>query len=251
MVRKIVWIVAVGLLVCVTGYFGFTYLMTFVTELNTTTSIGELCDIVLNFTAIFVTVLLGIVVYFQSERINKLEAAQYDVFIGIEKIDFSAAMGNEWRLISDSKDGKEKNIKLFRDVADEGLSLLAHAHMGERQEKLFIPFAFVTRNTPLITGIQVKRIDIAYNKIVNGRKRHSNVHFAIDAYPICCVLPDNSHFMLHLGIHGVRKEDVEGMEVKFYFNVTDQLKRSHAITTEVNLSKIHEELRILSSRTDT
>lgn len=249
MVKKAVIVVGI-LLVCILGYVGLSFIFSSVTVLDTASSIGELCDIVLNFTAIFVTLLLGVVVYFQSERINNLEAAQYDIFIGIERVDMQADIGTELQMISCPQKAKESDVSVFRDLTSETLTLLVHTHMNQQDKKLFIPIMFITRNAPLITSIRIKQIDIIYRKVRNGQNEEVEKCLPVNACPICCVLPDNSHFILHFGVHGLYQEDIDEMNVKFHFKVEDQLKRSHNITTDVLLSRIHKELRILSSKTN-
>ncbi len=246
--KKSIVLVLIVVLMGLIGYCGLSFLRSSVTQIDTTSSIGELCEIVLSFATIVITIVLSFFVYNQAERINKLEIAQYDVFVGVESLDFNENLDTELQLISNPIQKRHNDVKLFKGIVNEKITLLAHVHMGDANEMLFIPFVFVTRNTPLITSLQLKKIDIALTSKKNELQK-PKPPFHVDADPVHNILSDNSHFVLSLGVHGIGQNDVDKMKVAFEIAVTDQLKREHTFKTEVELSQIHTDIRLLSSKT--
>ena len=59
----------------------------------------------------------------------------------------------------------------------------------------------------------------------------------------------SNYFVLNLGIHGIGQDDVDKMKVTFEMTVTDQLKRNHTFKSQAELSRIHTDIRLLSSQT--
>lgn len=247
--KKIIVFIAVIILIGLLGFFGLSFLQSSVTEIDTTSSIGELSEIVLSFATIVITVVLSFFVYNQAERINKLEAAQYDVFLGVESLDFKESIDTELQLISNPIQKRYNDVKLFKGIVNEKVMLAAQVHMDDRSDMLFIPFVFVTRNTPLITSLQLKKIDITPAS-TNNEQRKQRTTFYVDASPVHNILSDKSRFVLNLGIHGVGQNDFDKMTVAFTIKVTDQLNRDYTFKSIVELSQIHTDIRLLSSKTN-
>lgn len=246
--KKSIVFIAIITLIALIGYCGFSFLRSSVTEIDTKSSIGELSEIVLSFATIVITIVLSLFVYNQAERINKLEAAQYDVFLGIERLDFNENLDTELQQISNPIKKRHNDVKLFKGIVNEKVMLVAHVHMGDGEDTIFIPFVFVTRNTPLITSLQLKKINIELPLTKNGQRKQIPP-FYVDANPVHNVLSDKSYFVLNLGIHGIGQDDVDKMKVTFEMTVTDQLKRNHMFKSQAELSRIHTDIRLLSSQT--
>ena len=251
MLKRILMIISTIAVLCIIAYCGCNFLSSRITEIYTTATVGEISDIVLSFSSIAVSILLGIFVYFQSERINALEATQYDVFLGVEKIDDSISLATEMVLLSKNNTDLSQQAKLFETTCDSDLALYAYVYVSEQPEKTFLPLVFVTRNIPLITAIDIKKIllNIDYQECRNQGKKTSKKNFLVDALPIYKILSDQSRFILGLSIHGVDKSKIEKADVRIEFVVEDQLGRLHPKTIELSMVSIDKEIRLISSKT--
>ena len=213
--------------------------------IETKTTVGEISAILLNFGSILVSILLAIFVYFQSERINTLEATQYDVFIGVEKIDSSASFATEMVLLSKNNSNLSKYAKLFETTCDDNLALYAYVHISDKSENTFLPFIFITRNTPLITAIIVKKISVTLDCHENENYQKD---FPLDSLPVYKFLSDENRFLFGLGIHGVDKKNIEKGKIQIEFEIEDQIGRTHEKTVELCMVKLDKELRLISSK---
>lgn len=231
------------------GYSGLKLLLSEVTELDKTSSIGEISDIILSYLSIFVTIILGIVVYWQAERINKLETGQYDVFLGAEKLDFTTSIGTQLLLLN--RTNLQSKIKLFETMVNNRIGLLANISLQEGNEGLQFPFLFITRNVPLITSVCVRQIDVKIQHYSDSQKSDLIKKFPIDANPVCRFLPDKSEFTVCLSVNGIEKQHIEKVKIKIYFEVEDQLKRTHSIEAEMDVEQINGNLCMISSRSNT
>lgn len=250
MIKRILLIISIITLLCIIAHCGYGFLFSNITEVDTKATIGEISDILLSFSSIAVSILLGIFVYFQSERINALEATQYDVFLGVEKIDNSISLATEMVLLSNNKTDLTQYAKLFETTCANELALYAYVHISDKSEKTFLPFVFVTRNTPLITAIHIKKImlNIDYQEHHSQGKKSSKKDFLVDATPIYKFLSDQSRFVLGLGIHGVDKSKIEKADVRIELVAEDQLGRMHPKKVELSMVRIDKEIRLISSK---
>lgn len=233
----------------VMGHTGLKFLVSQITEFDTSSSIGEISDIVLSYFSIFVTIMLSIFVYWQAERINKLEAAQYDVFLGAEKLDCSRSIGTELLLLSQSR--VLSKVKVFETTVNNQFGLVANISLQEGDESLQLPFLFITRNTPLITALQIKRIDLKIKYYSNSKKNDFKQSFSVYVNPIYRFLSDGSEFALMFSINGVDRKHIEKVKIKVHFDVEDQIKRNHSIESEMEVEQRYSELCMISSRSYT
>lgn len=244
------------------GYLGLRILLSKVTELNTASSIGEISDIVLSYFSIFVSIMLGIVVYWQAERINKLESTQYDVFLGAEKLHCGASIGTQLLLLS--KKNSHSQITLFETKFNNCFGLLANISLQEeintkqerddspqdRTDNLPLTFLFVTRNTPLITSLQVKQIDLTIQHYSESKKKDIVKKYPIDANPVFIFLSDKSEFNVCLSVNGVEKKHIETVKIRILYEVEDQLERTHSIMSEIVVEQIDGEICMISSKSN-
>lgn len=252
MIKRILMIISIITVLCLIAYCGYGFLFSNIAEVDKRATIGEISDILLNFSSIAVSILLGIFVYFQSERINALEATQYDVFLGVEKIDNSISLATEMVLLSKNNTDLSHYAKLFETTCADDLALYAYVHIADNSEKTFLPFVFVTRNTPLITAIHINKVflDIDYQEHHSQGKKNSKKDFLVDALPIYKFLSDQSRFVLGLGIHGVDKSKIEKADVRIELVAEDQLGRKHSKKIELAMVRIDKEIRLISSKSE-
>lgn len=250
MIKRILVICFAIVLLVIIAYLGCGFLFSNITEIDTKATIGELSGILLNFSSITVSIMLGIFVYLQSERINALEATQYDIFFGVEKIDDSTSLATEMILLSKSNTDLSRCAKLFQATRTNELALYAYVHILDKPEIAFLPFVFVTRNTPLITAIHIKKIllNIDYQAHCGQGMENSEGGFLVDAPPIYKFLPNQSRFILGLGIHGVDKSKIEKADIQLELIAEDQLGRLHPKKIKLSMLRIDKELRLISSK---
>lgn len=247
--KRVVIIIVIAAMVAFLAYSGYEILSSSITEIDSKSSVGEIGNIILSFISITVSLLLGIVVYFQSERINTLEVSQYDVFIGVEKIDDSASFASEMVEISDGVDNLSRCAKLFETIYNDELELYAHIQVSEQAQKTFIPLSFVTRNTLLITSLCIKEIgvQIETQKRDNQKDKLSNA-LSMSTSPICRFLPDDSHFLLGISLHGIDKSIIKKVNISIDIIAEDQFSRIHPLKVDLDIIGIDKELRLISSK---
>lgn len=248
-IRKAFLILVFCLFFLAIGHTGLKVLLSKITELDTSSSVGEISDIILSYFSIIVTIMLSVFVYWQAERINKLEAAQYDVFLGAEKLDCSRSIGTELLLLNQSRVPSE--VKVFETAVNNQFGLVANISLQEGKESLQLPFLFITRNTPLITALKIKQIDVIIKFYSNSKKDDYKKYFPVLVNPIYRFLSDKSEFILFFSINGIEKKNIEKVKIRVHFEVEDQLKRNHAIESEMEVEQRYSELCMISSRSYT
>lgn len=243
--------VALPILVTITfillGCVGFKYALSHITKVETVSSVGEISEIILSFISLFVTIILGVIVYQQSDRINSLEATQYSVFLGANQLDLSLPMGTEFLLLSKKTDSQSR-IKLFQIVDSDDLGLQVNISLSEGSNSIDLPFRLITRNTPLITSIDLDKIVLRIRYIRDSNRCDYTDDFPINSMPINRFIEDQSNFTLRILLNGVPTSQIRRVFLKFKFRLSDQYSREHVIENTMIVEQRYGKFCLLSTQ---
>lgn len=243
--------IALPILVTITfialGCIGFKYALSHITKVETVSSVSEISDIILSFISLFVTIILGVIVYQQSDRINSLEATQYSVFLGANQLDLSLPMGTEFLLLSKKTD-RQSRIKLFQIVDSEDLGLQVNISLSEGSNSIDLPFRLITRNTPLITSIDLERIALRIRYVRDSNRCDYTDDFPVNSMPINRFIEDQSNFTLRILLNGVPTSQIRRVFLKFKFRLGDQYGREHVIENTMVVEQRYGKFCLLSTQ---
>ena len=229
------------------SYWGLKLIGGHITKVETSSSVGELAEIVLNYISIFVSILLGVVVYLQSERVNKLEATQYGVFLGAEKLDSAFSLGTEF-LQLDRETEQVADVHIFEIADYSRLCFLSNISLNDGNDRVVIPVVFTTRNTPLITAIHIQQIDLSIQYHSAARKSILKKRYPLDIIPIHRFLSDESQFNICFAINKIEKSLIEKINITVILRIEDQLMRTHSVESELQVEQRCGKLNLLSSK---
>lgn len=229
------------------GYVGFKYALSQITKVETISSVGEIADIILSFISLFVTIILGVIVYQQSDRINSLESTQYSVFLGVDQLDLSLPMGTEFFLLS-KKNDRQSIIKPFQIVDSDDLGLQVNISLSEGSDLLDLPFRLITRNAPLITSIDLERIDWRIRYVRDSNRCDYMDGYPVDSMPINRFIEDRSRLTLRVLLNGVPTSQIRRVFLTFKFRLHDQYGREHVNENTMVVEQRYGTFCLLSSQ---
>lgn len=241
----IILVSSIGLMV--TGYAGISLLLRFMSKADDPLSVGDVAEIILNYVSIFVTIVLGIVVYFQAERVNKLEADQHSIFLGVERLDYSIPLGTKFLQLNQPTD-PPTDFHIFQIMDHERLGLLGNLSLNDGNDRIRLPLVFRTRNTPLITSIQIEYVDVNILYHQSSNKPTSSRPCELNLAPIYKFIPDDSQFDFWISISQVSKDQIEKITLGIILNVRDQFSRPYIVKTHLEIGQRCEQTYLLSSR---
>lgn len=188
----------------------------------------------LDYYSISITLILGIVVYYQSDRINNLEASQYNLYIGIEDLDYTFNFGNYFA--SDSCNGDFNISHIFTSTKK---ALRSTVNIGEGDGKpLLIPLVFVTKNSPLIVSINFRSVAL----VAKERKATLCMKtFYRSGGDIQTLLCDGSRFVFGFGLVIPESYNPDEIHLQFDIIANDQNSNSQNMKTSVSLYRINHE----------
>ena len=203
----------------------------------------ELVDSVANYFSLAASVLLGIVVYYQAQKINNLEISQYEVFLGATGVNENYSMGDTFLLEETSP---EANISIIQSFSNKRAGFLVNLNLYSdyAQKPLIIPLDFIVRSQPLVTGLHFKEITISilargYNKITRTFKNTGE--------PIYELFEDNSNFIVAIATRVPHNFEIDEAEIQFNVNVFDQIGREHSKKINTNLKGFENTFCLYSS----
>ena len=229
------------------GCTSLKFVLSHITKIETTSSVGEVSEIILSYISIFVTIILGVVVYQQSDRINRLESTQYSIFLGAEKFDPNIPMGSEFLLLSRRVD-KKSCVKVFQIVDPDFWGLLTNISLNEGNQHIELPFLFTTRNVPLITSVAIERIDLSIRYTHDSGRSSFMNSYPVNITPIFRFIGDQSQFPVRFSINGVSAPDIRRIQLVVKFSIKDQLSRNHVIETVMAVEQRYGQFCLLSSK---
>lgn len=206
----------------------------------------ELWEGVITYLSMGFTLLLGIIVYHQSQKINNLDSSQYDIFIGIDKLDYSIDFKDV--LIKDYDYNSEFSI--IQSFSEEKLGFLTalnvHVKGDDIKDKIvFIPLSLITKNHLLITSIDFKKISLA---IYSKSKEIYQQDFYNYANPYYTILGDSSRFSFGVGMVLPSNTDISKISISIHYEIGDQINRTHKKSTSVDLERISDNYYLSSSK---
>ena len=205
----------------------------------------QLFESSINYLSLAATILLGIIVYKQEQKINDLQSSQYEVFLGVVGLDNEYSIGDFLLAENYPSSCGFLTVHSFGNSAKCFLTSLQFDSPNNQNFEV-IPLVFLVKSYTLITGIHFEKISM---EIFSRTSTHFQKEFESKDSPIYEVFEDAAKFSLGVGI--ALPEEVEIDEIKFVFSVTinDQICRVHKKQIEVKLKKINDEYLISSSKT--
>lgn len=229
-----VGIVPVGMVALILTPYATTFISTQL-GLDKATAIAAIID----YLALSYAVLLGVVVYRQTERINRLEATQYDLYLGIESIDYSCDLGQCFA----TKSG-QRNGLITQAFGGKGRTYLLNVATGTEDGKtIFVPLSFVIKSRPLVVSICFQKATL---EVVSQKHKIPEEVREIDEN-INAIFEDGSHFVFGLGL--ILPEQQNGDEIHFdvVMEVETQIKQKHKIHATATIIWIGDRFDLVSS----
>lgn len=196
-----------------------------------------------NYVSVGSTLLLGIVTYKQSKKIDGLEGSKYDVYIGINGLDYSYAFPtflveehmstDDFLIMQDISNGK-KNFFTSLDIG------------GEMSNKpVFIPLEFTTKNQPLIVSLDFQKISLAVFATDQVQYKQQFINTRGPSY---WQLGNDSRFILGIGMMLPSDLEIDQLALTIQLVAADQLERQNQFNITVKLKSIEKRYHLISSQ---
>lgn len=205
-------------------------------------------DSIVNYLSMGFTILLGVVVYYQAQKINDLESTQYDIFIGVDKLDYSYLFDDI--LIKNASPNSDfyvvQSFSKTRKNFMTSLKVDSHA----KEKPIFLPLSFITKNQLVITSLDFKKIYLTINTedAKEYKQTFSNVN---DIGAIHGIFADNSNFLFGVGMMVPDSFKVSQLGLTFDIEVHDQIGRKHTSEIQVSLKNVSNFYYLESSKSQT
>ncbi len=194
-------------------------------------TMGEVLDYLLSYISLIGSIFLGIVVYFQSQKINDLEETNYNCFLGIVDVDYNCDFGDcLW------SDGTQNDFKIFHMFTSNRKVLISSIHLGDDPIKTpaLLPLVFVTKNQPLIVSLKIEKVNV---KLSHCDVVVSKENFVNKGSPVYALMEDGTHFVLGFGLMTSKSLSFDEIALEFDIVVEDQNFREHKINSSIRLNK--------------
>lgn len=237
---RMVTVIIIALIVIVTLPIAICYLLsqamvaTYLNQILTETN-SSFLQICIGYLSLATTLLLGVVVYFQSKRINDLEVSQHSSFLGILDIDYSADLEN----CIYAPNG-QKGFIISYHFTDKNKRMLSSVDFsgGGQVKSVVLPLVFTTKNQQLITSIHYQSVEV---DLRFAGKEIVSREFKSQCGPIYTLLDNESKFLLGFGMLMPVDWNVDEVELHFFVCLKDQNGVNKQIEIMATLQKSSNE----------
>ena len=205
----------------------------------------EMLDLIVNYFSMGLTILLGVVVYHQSQKINDLESAEYDIFVGVNRLDYSYMFDDTF-----TKEGMQKaDFCVLQTFSKErkGFLALLDVDLPEKKRAVFLPLSFVTKNRLLITSLDFREMNLT---IITEDFQKYQQHFSksreVGAFHD--ILENDSSFVFGVGMMVPDSFKIDELQLDFTIGIHDQIGRDHISTAQIVLKNISSLYYLKSSK---
>lgn len=188
----------------------------------------------IDYISLAISIILGIIVYYQSQQINDLEVSQHDVYLGVENLDYSFDFGD---YLTIDKTASNFNSAFF--LSAEQKIILTNINVGSNKGKpLLFPLVFVTKNQPLIVSLSIKSIDVTVKE--KNIIAYNGIH-PIGGHPINTILKDDSRFIVGVGMIVPVEKSIDETNLSFLIEIENQNGHKQTIQSVVSLLRPNQE----------
>ena len=198
---------------------------------------GEFFDVILNFLSLEITLALGIIVYFQSQKINKLESTQYQTYFDVENLDYSYTFSDQMLLNSISGDLSISHF--FTPNKKEiitNISFLDDSTIPTKN-KVF-PLIFAVKNNPIITSIHFQGVFVT---LIHDGKQIAKRKFTSKSDPLHLTLYDGNKIIVGFGITYSQTYSFDEIRIVFSLVAEDQIGNKTKLAPFASLNKDQNE----------
>lgn len=191
--------------------------------------------IILDYFSILLNLALGVVVFWQVERINALQMTQNETFLRVENLDYSFSYEDARLTIDKSNEG----YNVAHVFTQDKKAILTHVNIGKGQGKpLFLPIRFITSNQQMIVSLALTNVKIfakERNRIL------SNKTYPIGGDTIETVLANDSKFIIGLGMIVPKESHIDELHLAFVLILENQDRTTQKLRINITLLRTQED----------
>jgi hypothetical protein len=207
--------------------------------------VSDALNFLIEYLSVAFSVFLGVIVYRQSQRINSLESTKFDVFLGITELDRSFSFSEHFI----QEDADKSDFSIDRNY-DEGrpsfITTLCTGTAGKKQVH-FLPLKFLTKNAPLITSLDFKKI---HCQIKSSASVLFQGDFSREHGPLYAIFENDSEILLGVGLVIPAEWILHELLLEFLVSVQDQTQTWHILEIKTTLKYASSEFYLISSQTE-
>lgn len=197
----------------------------FANDLEITKTIGynDIAGLIAQYYSIFLTLFLGIIVFFQTEKINALEKKDYDFYIGTNKVENEFELGNTFFIPNSFPTCSDATFNFSHNIYNDKVIHFININMGDTSNDFkIIPINLITKNKLMISSIYFNEINFKINfndsNIIPLEKKFKGNHAVISG-----CFDNNSEILLGIGLNMPKySANMFSIDITMQLDIKDQ-----------------------------
>jgi hypothetical protein len=206
--------------------------------------INDWISIAVGIIGLIETLVLGIVVFRQTNYFSKFNSAQHNIFMGVHRLEKNVPLKDN--LISLSPE--DSRIPIMVSFLDEGYSILTRIKTSDSSDEsktCKVTFSLMAKTQLMIKSLKI--LHIGYELKLNslGDIKGESV---ITSEPVFCLLENNNNIFVNIDFIGCDKKEVKLILLKIKYRIVDQYDLEHTIVNDMEISCIYSQYILVSNQ---
>lgn len=224
----------------------------FANDLEITKTIGynDIAGLIAQYYSIFLTLFLGIIVFFQTEKINALEKKDYDFYIGTNKVENKFELGNTFFIPNSLSTCSDATFSFTHSIYNDKVIHFINIKMDETSSDFkIIPINLITKNKLMISSICFNKITFKIKFNDSNITSLEKIFMGKNAIISGC-LDNDSEILLGIGLN-MPKYDVDmfSVDITMQLDIRDQYENITKFIVSNSILSENHNYYLTSSKT--
>lgn len=224
----------------------------FANDLEITKIIGynDIAGLIAQYYSVFLTLVLSIIVFLQTEKINALEKKDYDFYIGINRVENAFELGNTFFIPNLPQTYLDKSFNLVHSIYNDKVIHFININLNSTSDDFkIIPINLITKNRLIISSISINEINLKINFNDSNIAPIKNSMQGNKAIIYGC-FDNNSEILLGIGLLTPKyNDDIYSINIEMQLEAKDQYENIMKFIVSSSILSDNHNYYLASSKT--
>lgn len=224
----------------------------FANDLEITKAIGynDIAGLIAQYYSVFLTLVLSVIVFLQTEKINTLEKKDYDFYIGINRVENAFELGNTFFISDSPQTYLDKSFNLVHSVYNDKVIHFININLDSTSNDFkIIPINLITKNKLIISSISINEINLKIN-FSNSNIAPLKKEMQGNSSIISGCFDNNSEILFGIGLHIPKyNDDMYSIDIEMQLEVRDQYENIMRFVVSSSILSENNKYYLVSSKT--
>ncbi len=219
-------------------------------EIIKTIGYNDIAGLIAQYYSIFLTLILGIVVFLQTEKINALEKKDYDFYIGVNRVENKLELGDTFFIPNVEPICLDTTFGFTHNIYNDKVMYFININLGDTSNNFkIIPINLITKNKLMISSIHFNEMSFKINFNDSNIAPLEKKFKGSDAVIFGC-FDNNSEILVGIGLNMPKHcADMFSVDITMQLDIKDQYENITKFIVSNSILSENHNYYLYSSKT--